>query len=91
MTLGEFRKLTEQMPDDTPLKFGYADGVRNVNSFEANGTSLVLCEGIYDQLDGISIARAMLKLRRKQNEKQMVSRRGRILPRNRYNPINPMP
>ena len=34
MTLGEFRELTEQMPDDTPLKFGYADGVRNVNSFE---------------------------------------------------------
>jgi hypothetical protein len=71
MTLGEFRKLTEQMSDDTPLKFGYADSVRNVNSFEANGTSLVLCEGIYDQLDGISIAIAMLKLRRKENENKI--------------------
>ena len=71
MTLGEFRELTEQMPDDTPLKFGYADGVRNVNSFEVNKTSLVLCEGIYNQLDGISIARAILKLRRKENENEI--------------------
>lgn len=65
MTLGEFKKLTEQMPDDTPLQFGYADGIRNVNSFEVNGMALVLCEGIYDQLDGIGIAKAMLKLRKK--------------------------
>lgn len=72
MTLGEFKKLTEQMSDDTPLKFGYADSVRNVNSFEANGTSLVLCEGIYDQLDVISIAKAMLKLRRKENENEII-------------------
>ena len=65
MTLGEFKKLTEQMSDDTPLQFGYADGFRNVNSFEVNGSSLVLCEGVYDQLDGIGIARAMLKLKKK--------------------------
>ena len=69
MTLGEFKKLTEQMPDDTPLQFAYADGVRNVNSFEVNGESLVLCEGIYDQLDGIGIAKAMLKLRKKDYDK----------------------
>ena len=68
MTLGEFKKLTGQMPDDTPLQFGYADGIRNVNSFEVNGKSLVLCEGIYDQIDGIGIARVMLKLRNKDCE-----------------------
>lgn len=69
MTLEEFKKLTEQMPDDTPLQFSYADGFRNVNSFEVNGESLVLCEGIYDQLDGIGIAKAMLKLRKKDYDK----------------------
>ena len=69
MTLGEFKKLTEQMPDDTPLQFGYADGICDVNSFEVNGESLVLCAGIYDQLDGIGIARAMLKLRKKNYDK----------------------
>ena len=68
MTLGEFKKLTEEMSDDTPLQFGYAYGFRNVNSFEVNGYSLVLCEGIYDQLDGIGIAKAMLKLRKKDYE-----------------------
>lgn len=71
MTLGEFKKLTEQMPEDTPLQFGHADGFHNVNSFEVNGESLVLCEGIYDQIDGIGIARAMLKLRKKDYENKI--------------------
>lgn len=62
MTLGELKKCIEQMPDDTPLQICYADKFVNVNSFETNGLSLVLCEGVYDQLDGIGIARAMLKL-----------------------------
>lgn len=72
MTLGEFRKCTMHMPDNTPLQLSYGDRIRNVNSFEVNGLSLVLCEGVYDQLDGIGIARAMLKLNKKSNDTKRI-------------------
>jgi hypothetical protein len=53
------------------------------------------CSKVYEYLMRtlmLGVVYATLNLiRRKQNEKQMVSQRGRILPRNRYNPINPMP
>ena len=62
MTLGEFRKYTKLLPDSTELKVGYGDDKFNVDTFNTEGTNLILCTSMYNKDDKVQIYETILKI-----------------------------
>ncbi len=62
MTLGEFRKYTELLPEDIKLKFSYLDESITINTFTTSGTDLVMCDKVYNTDDKVQIYKTILQI-----------------------------
>lgn len=62
MTIGEFRKITKYIPDDTKLSFSYGDGDIDINTMLPMDGGLLLCNKVFGQVDSEGIFNSMCLL-----------------------------